>query len=152
MIEDPDKFVDDYVRAGADLISVHYEACPHLHRSIQNIKKHGIMAGVVVNPATSLYNIEPILEYVDLVLIMSVNPGFGGQSFIESSYDKLRELADLRDAGGHGFLIEIDGGVSLKNIEKVAEAGADVLVAGSSVFKADDISARVNELMGKLES
>lgn len=150
MIENPDNFVDDYVQAGADLISVHYEACPHLHRSIQNIKKHGIMAGVVVNPATSLYNIEPILEYVDLVLIMSVNPGFGGQSFIESSYEKLQELADLREAGGHGFLIEIDGGVSLKNIEKVAKAGADVLVAGSSVFKTDNITARVKELMGKL--
>ncbi|MEP1150848.1 MAG: ribulose-phosphate 3-epimerase [Balneola sp.] len=152
MIENPDQFTEDYVQAGADLISVHYEACPHLHRSIQNIKKHGIMAGVVVNPATSLYNIEPILEYVDLVLIMSVNPGFGGQSFIESSYEKLQELSDLREAGGHGFLIEIDGGVSLKNIEQVAEAGADVLVAGSSVFKADDITARVQELMGKLES
>ncbi|WP_018127165.1 ribulose-phosphate 3-epimerase [Balneola vulgaris] len=151
MIEDPDKYVEDYINAGADLISVHYEACPHLHRSIQNIKKHGAMAGVVVNPATSLYNIEPILEYVDLVLIMSVNPGFGGQSFIESSYDKLRELADLREAGDHSFLIEIDGGVSLKNIEAVAEAGADILVAGSSVFSAEDITARVKELTDKLQ-
>ena len=146
MIENPDNFVDDYVQAGADLISVHYEACPHLHRSIQNIKKYGIMAGVVVNPATSLHNIEPILEYVDLVLIMSVNPGFGGQSFIESSYEKLRELADLRESGGYAFLIEVDGGVGLKNIQEVAEAGADVLVAGSSVFSAENIPARVQEL------
>ncbi len=151
MIENPDNFVDDYVQAGADLISVHYEACPHLHRSIQNIKKYGIMAGVVVNPATSLHNIEPILEYVDLVLIMSVNPGFGGQSFIESSYEKLQELADLREAGGHAFLIEVDGGVGLKNIQKVAEAGADVLVAGSSVFSAENIPARVQELQELLE-
>ncbi len=150
MIENPDKYVEDYVQAGADLISVHYEACPHLHRSIQNIKKFGVMSGVVVNPATSLYNIEPILEYVDLVLIMSVNPGFGGQSFIESSYDKLQELVDLREAGNHSFLIEIDGGVGLDNIESVVEAGADVLVAGSSVFKADDITARVKELQNKL--
>ena len=152
MIENPDNFVDDYVQAGADLISVHYEACPHLHRSIQNIKKYGIMAGVVVNPATSLHNIEPILEYVDLVLIMSVNPGFGGQSFIESSYEKLRELVDLREAGGHAFLIEVDGGVGLKNIREVAEAGADVLVAGSSVFSAENIPARVQELQELLEA
>ena len=150
MIENPDLYVEDYINAGADLISVHYETCPHLHRSIQNIKKYGAMAGVVVNPATSLFNIEPILEYVDLVLIMSVNPGFGGQSFIESSYEKLQELVDLREAGNHSFLIEIDGGVGLKNIEQVAEAGADVLVAGSSVFKADDITARVEELISKL--
>ncbi len=150
MIEDPDKYVEDYVQAGADLITVHYEACPHLHRSIQNIKKYEVMAGVAVNPATSLYNIEPILEYADLVLIMSVNPGFGGQSFIESSYEKVRELADLREAGGHGFLIEIDGGVGLKNIDKVAEAGVDILVAGSSVFKTDDIPSRVKELQSKL--
>lgn len=146
MIENPDNFVDDYFQAGADLISVHYETCPHLHRTIQNIKKYGIMAGVVVNPATSLHNIEPILEYVDLVLIMSVNPGFGGQSFIDSSYAKLEELADLRELGGHGFLIQIDGGVGLKNIKKVSEAGADVLVAGSSVFSTDNITARVQEL------
>ncbi len=152
MIENPDNFVDDYVQAGADLISVHYEACPHLHRSIQNIKKYGIMAGVVVNPATSLHNIEPILEYVDLVLIMSVNPGFGGQSFIESSYEKLRELVDLRETGGHAFLIEVDGGVGLKNIQEVAEAGADVLVAGSSVFSAENIPARVQELQELLEA
>lgn len=150
MIENPDLYVEDYINAGADLVSVHFETCPHLHRSIQNIKKFGAMAGVVVNPATSLHNIEPILEYVDLVLIMSVNPGFGGQSFIESSYEKLQELADLRESGNHNFLIEIDGGVGLKNIERVAEAGADVLVAGSSVFKADDITARVEELMSKL--
>lgn len=151
MIENPDQYVENFVEAGADLISVHYETCPHLHRSIQNIKKYGLMAGVVVNPATSLYNIEPILEDVDLVLIMSVNPGFGGQSFIESSYEKLRVLAEMREDRELGFLIQVDGGVSLKNIRKVAEAGADVLVAGSSVFSAEDITARVEELHGKLK-
>ncbi|MEX0719437.1 MAG: ribulose-phosphate 3-epimerase [Balneolaceae bacterium] len=151
MIENPDVYVEKFVEAGADLISVHFETCPHLHRSIQHIKKYGIMAGVVVNPATSLHNIEPILPLVDLVLIMSVNPGFGGQSFIESSYDKLEKLAAIREEKGLSFLIEVDGGVSLKNIRKIAEAGADVLVAGNSVFSAQDITARVEELMGKLK-
>jgi ribulose-phosphate 3-epimerase len=150
MIENPDEYVENFVEAGADLISVHYETCPHLHRSIQNIKKYGLMAGVVVNPATPLHNIEPILDEVDLVLIMSVNPGFGGQSFIQSSYQRLRELAQIREDNGLGYLIQVDGGVSLKNIKKVAEAGADVLVAGSSVFSAEDITARVEELYEKL--
>lgn len=150
MIENPDDYVEGFVEAGADLISVHYETCPHLHRSIQNIKKYGLMSGVVVNPATSLHNIEPILEEVDLVLIMSVNPGFGGQSFIESSYEKLKQLAQLREEKELSFLIQVDGGVNLKNIKKVADAGADVLIAGSSVFSADDITARVEELTEKL--
>lgn len=146
MIENPDFYVDEFVHAGADLISVHYEACPHLHRSLQKIKSHGIMSGVAVNPATSLYNIEPILADVDMVVLMSVNPGFGGQSFIEQTYQRLQELVDLRETGEYGFLIQVDGGVNLKNIASVKEAGADVLVAGSSVFKAEDISARVQEL------
>lgn len=150
MIENPDNFVEDYVDAGADLITVHYETCPHLHRSIQNIKKYGAMAGVAVNPSTSLYNIEPVLEYVDLVLIMSVNPGFGGQSFIESSYKKVEELLDLRQTGEYSFLIEIDGGVSLRNIQKIAKSGVDVLVAGSSVFNAENITERVKELNSKI--
>lgn len=151
MIENPDDYVENFVEAGADLISVHYETCPHLHRSIQNIKKYGLMTGVVVNPATSLHNIEPVLADVDLVLVMSVNPGFGGQSFIESSYDKLRKLAKMREERELGFLIQVDGGVNLKNIRKVAEAGADILVAGSSVFKAENITARVEELTEKLK-
>lgn len=150
MIENPDDFIDSFVDAGADMITVHYETTPHLHRSIQKIKSHGIMAGVVVNPATSLYNIEPILEYVDMVLIMTVNPGFGGQSFIESSYNKIKELVDIRETGEYGFLIQIDGGTNLKNIQKIAKAGADVLVAGNSVFSAKDIPARVKELIGKI--
>jgi ribulose-phosphate 3-epimerase len=151
MIENPDDYVENFVEAGADLISVHYETCPHLHRSIQNIKKYGLMAGVVINPATPVSIIEPILEYVDLVLIMSVNPGFGGQSFIESSYGRLSELAALRDTKELSFLIQVDGGVNPKNISKVAQAGADVLVAGSSVFSAEDITARVQELTEKIQ-
>jgi ribulose-phosphate 3-epimerase len=150
MIENPDDYVENFVEAGADLISVHYETCPHLHRSIQNIKKYGLMTGVVVNPATSLHNIEPVLADVDLVLIMSVNPGFGGQSFIESSYNKLSELAKMREEKELRFLIQVDGGVNLKNIKKVSEAGADILVAGSSVFSAENITSRVEELIEKL--
>ncbi len=150
MIENPDQYIDAFVEAGSEMISVHFEACTHLHRTIQKIKSHGIMAGVAVNPATSLYNIEPVLEYVDMVVVMSVNPGFGGQSFIESSYSRLQELSDLRETGGYGFLIQVDGGVSLKNIAKVSEAGADVLVAGNSVFSAKDIPARVKELQAKI--
>lgn len=150
MIEEPDKYVENFVEAGADLISVHYETCPHLHRSIQYIKKYGLMAGVVLNPSTPVSIIEPILQDVDLVLIMSVNPGFGGQSFIESSYERLSELAAIRDSRELSFLIQVDGGVNLKNIAKVAKAGADVLVTGSSVFSAEDITARVQELTQKL--
>ncbi|MEX0844158.1 MAG: ribulose-phosphate 3-epimerase [Balneolaceae bacterium] len=151
MIENPDVYVEKFVEAGADLISVHYETCPHLHRSIQNIKKYGVMAGVVINPATSLKVIEPILEDVDLVLIMSVNPGYGGQSFIQNSYNRLKQLAKIRNEQELSFLIQVDGGVNLKNITKVAEAGADVLVSGNTVFSAQNITARVEELIEKLK-
>ncbi|MEQ8524813.1 ribulose-phosphate 3-epimerase [Gracilimonas sp.] len=150
MIENPDDYVEPFVQAGADLISVHYETCPHLHRTIQNIKKYGIMTGVVVNPATSLHNIEPVLNDVDLVLIMSVNPGFGGQSFIDHSYERLKQLAQIREEKELSFLIQVDGGVNLKNAKKIAKAGADILVAGSSVFSAENITARFEELTEKL--
>lgn len=152
MIEKPDNFIEKFVEAGADNISVHYETCRHLHRTIQNIKKYGIMAGVVINPATPLENIEPILGDVDLVLIMSVNPGFGGQSFIQKSYDRLTKLAEIREKNDLGFLIQVDGGVNLKNIIKVAAAGADVLVSGNTVFSAEDITTRVEELLDKLDN
>jgi len=146
MIEKPDNFIEDFADAGADLISVHYEACPHLHRTIQNIKLNGCMAGVVINPATSVDLLRPILPDIDLALIMSVNPGFGGQAFIESSIQKVEHLAQIREELNLSFLIEIDGGVGKSNIAKLSEAGTDVLVAGSSVFKADDIPARIAEL------
>src|SRR5690554_5593183 len=106
MIENPDTYIEDFVNAGSDLITVHFETCPHLHRSIQNIKKYGVMAGIAINPATSLQNIEPILSEVDLVLIMSVNPGFGGQSFIESSYKKIQQLSEIREKEELAFMIE----------------------------------------------
>jgi len=146
MIENPDNYIEEFADAGADLISVHYEACPHLHRTIQNIKQVGCMSGVVINPATSVDLIIPILEYVDLALIMSVNPGFGGQSFIDSSYRKIKELAILREKHNLNYLIQVDGGVGKSNIKKLVNAGVDVLVAGSSVFKTDDIPERISEL------
>lgn len=149
MIENPDQYIESFVDAGADLISVHYEACPHLHRTIQNIQNHGCMTGVVINPATSVSLLEPILADVDLVLVMSVNPGFGGQKFIESTYEKVRTLSMIKQERDYNFLIEIDGGVGLQNIQKLVQAGADVLVAGSSVFKADDVPARIKELNKK---
>lgn len=147
MIENPDHYIEAFADAGADQLTVHQEACPHLHRTIQNIKQQDVMAGVAVNPATSLTAIEPILEYVDLVLIMSVNPGFGGQSFIDNTYQRLKDLWAIREERQLGFLIEVDGGVALENIEEVTRSGADVLVAGSSVFKAKNIPARIEELM-----
>ncbi|MDZ7717135.1 MAG: ribulose-phosphate 3-epimerase [Balneolaceae bacterium] len=147
MIENPDQYTEAFVDAGADQITVHQEACPHLHRSIQKIKQFGIMAGVAINPATSIHTIEPILEYVDLVLVMSVNPGFGGQDFIESTYKRLQQVRALREEHNCNFLIEVDGGVGLENIEKITASGADVLVAGSSVFKAKNIPKRIEELI-----
>jgi ribulose-phosphate 3-epimerase len=146
MIENADFYVEDFANAGADLIAVHYEACPHLHRSIQKIKSLGIMAGVAINPATAIHAIEPILPDVDMVVLMSVNPGFGGQSFIESTYNRLQELVDIRASSKQSFLIQVDGGVNLKNIAAARKAGADVLVAGSSVFKAENIPLRIEEL------
>ena len=147
MISNPDQYIQQFVDAGANSITVHYEATNHLHRSIQNIKSHGINAGVAINPATSLQNIEPILPYVDLVLIMSVNPGFGGQSFIHQSYDRIKDLVSMRQKVDNHFFIEVDGGVNLDNIEHVSRCGTDVFVTGSSVFKADDIPGRVKELI-----
>lgn len=147
MIENPDQYAEAFVDAGADQITVHQEVCPHLHRSIQKIKQLGVLAGVAINPATSISTIEPILEYVDLVLVMSVNPGFGGQDFIELTYKRLQHVRSLREERGFNFLIEVDGGVGLGNIEKVAASGADILVAGSSVFKAKNIPKRIEELL-----
>lgn len=146
MIENPDNYVKAFADSGADQLTVHQEACPHLHRTIQNIKQHDVMAGVAVNPATSLATIEPILEFVDLVLIMSVNPGFGGQTFIKNTYQRLRDVRSLREEKQLGYLIEVDGGVGLDNIEEISRSGADVLVAGSSVFKTKNIPQRIGEL------
>ncbi len=138
MIEQPDRYVKDYVDAGAHLISVHVEACPHLHRSVQHIKSFGIKAGVAINPHTPVEMIFDVLEELDLVCLMSVNPGFGGQKFIYNTLHKIKRLKEEITIRNLNTLIEIDGGVGLQNAEKILQAGADVLVAGSSVYKTDD--------------
>lgn len=135
MIEEPVRYIDEFVDAGADIITVHEEACKHLHRTIQVIKNHGIKAGVVLNPATSLSSIEEILPEVDMVLLMSVNPGFGGQKYIETTTDKIRRLRAMIQERNLKVDIEVDGGVTLDNAGMLIEAGANVLVAGSAVYK-----------------
>lgn len=134
MIEDPDRFIDDFARAGAQIITVQVEACPHLHRTIQHIKEAGCQAGVTLNPATSLATLEEILPEVDLALVMSVNPGFGGQSYIPSSTDKIRRLRKMLDDIKSTAWLEVDGGVKPNNAREIAAAGATALVAGSAVF------------------
>lgn len=143
MIENPDKYLEDFVTDKTEYITVHQEACIHLHRTVQHIKGLGIKAGVSINPATSLTMIEEILDDIDLVLIMSVNPGFGGQKFIPSALSKIERLAKIREERGLKFKIEVDGGVTLNNAAQIANVGADILVAGSAVFGADDIVNRV---------
>ena len=146
MIVNPDKFIDDFKKAGADVLTVHYEACPHLHRTVQAIKASGMKAGVSLNPHTPVAVLEDIITDLDLVLIMSVNPGFGGQSFIENTYKKIIQLKDLILKSGSEALIEIDGGVNAKNTPKLLAAGADVLVAGSFVFKSDNPTQTIADL------
>ncbi len=145
MIENPDQYLEDFVTEKTEYITVHQEACVHLHRTIQHIKSLGIKAGVSINPATPVGVLEDILEDVDLILVMSVNPGFGGQKFIPRALDKIKCLDQLRKEKGLDFIIEVDGGVTLANAAEIAEAGADMLVAGSAVFGAEDIVNRVKE-------
>ena len=146
MIVDPDRFIKDFKKAGADLLTVHYEACKHLHRTIQAIKQEGMQAGVSLNPHTPVAVLEDVIKDLDLVLIMSVNPGFGGQSFIENTYKKISQLKEMIDKTGSNALIEIDGGVNDKNAKKLVAAGAKVLVAGSFVFKSDDPAGTIHKL------
>ena len=143
MIENPDMYIDDFVTPQTEYITVHQEACVHLHRTIQNIKSKGVKAGVSINPATPVSTLECILPDVDLVLIMSVNPGFGGQKFIPGALEKVRELAEIKRSENLDFVIEIDGGITLDNIGEVMEAGVEMAVAGSAVFKADNVVQRV---------
>ena len=145
MIENPDKYIEDFVTPQTEYITVHQEACTHLHRTVQNIKSKGIKAGVSINPATPVSTLECILPDVDLVLIMSVNPGFGGQKFIAGTLDKVRELAEIKRARNLDFVIEIDGGITLDNIREVMNAGVEMAVAGSAVFKAEDVVQRVRD-------
>ena len=143
MIENPDQYLDSFVTPQTAFITVHREACVHLHRTIQNIHAKGIKAGVAINPATPVSSLECILEDVDLVLVMSVNPGFGGQKFIPSALEKVKTLAEIKRAKGLSFAIEIDGGITLDNAKTVMDAGVEIAVAGSAVFGAQDVPQRV---------
>ena len=146
MIVDPDRYIATFKKLGADVLTVHYEACTHLHRTLQAIKAEGMKAGVALNPHTSIDLLEDVIQDIDLVCIMSVNPGFGGQSFIENTYAKVEKLKALINKKNATTLIEIDGGVTNKNAKQLADAGADVLVAGSYVFGAQDPIATIAEL------
>ncbi len=146
MIVEPEKYIESFREAGADVISVHIEACPHLHRTLQQIRATGAKAGVAVNPHTSVSLLEDVLEDLDLVCLMSVNPGFGGQKFIYRTLEKTRELKRMITERNLSVQIEIDGGVGLQNASALLSAGADVLVAGSSVFKAKDPSQAIHQL------
>lgn len=147
MIEEPVRYINEFVDAGADIITVHVEACKHLNRTIQAIKERGCKAGVVLNPSTPLCELEYILEYVDMVLLMSVNPGFGGQKYIENVTGKIKELRKMIDDKGIPVEIEVDGGVNFDNARMIIDAGADVLVAGSAVFNGDK-EENVKKFMG----
>ena len=147
MIVEPEKYVDAFVGAGADILTVHVEASPHLHRTLQKIRKAGARPAVALNPSTPLSSIEYVLEDLDMVLVMSVNPGFGGQSFIPSALRKIRALREMADARGlHDLWIEVDGGIGPKNVGEVAAAGANVFVAGSAVFGQPDYGAVITSM------
>jgi ribulose-phosphate 3-epimerase len=146
MIVNPDKFITDFKQAGADILTVHYEACTHLHRTVQAIKAAGMKAGVSLNPHTPIAVLEDIIEDLDLVLIMSVNPGFGGQKFIENTYKKVEQLNNLIEYANADVIIEVDGGVTDKNIQKLADFGATAFVAGSFVFKSKNPTETISTL------
>ena len=146
MIVDPSRYISTFAKLGSDILTVHYEACTHLHRTLQAIKAEGMKAGVALNPHTPLSVLEDIIQEVDVLLLMSVNPGFGGQSFIENTYKKVRQAKMLIEQAGASTLIEIDGGVSLKNAKALVEAGADALVAGSFVFNAVNPTQTIADL------
>jgi ribulose-phosphate 3-epimerase len=146
MIVDPDRYIKTFAQLGAHNLTVHYEACTHLHRTLQAIKAEGMKAGIAINPHTNVSLLEDVINDTDLVCIMSVNPGFGGQSFIEKTYDKVKQLKEIITRNGASTLIEIDGGVTDKNAAQLAAAGADVLVAGSFVFRAQDPIATIENL------
>ncbi|WP_333599445.1 ribulose-phosphate 3-epimerase [Flavobacterium sp.] len=146
MIVKPDRYIKTFAELGANILTVHYEACTHLHRTLQAIKAEGMKAGVALNPHTSVDLLEDVIQDIDLVCMMSVNPGFGGQSFIENTYSKVAKLKELIIRKNAATLIEIDGGVTNKNAKQLVEAGADVLVAGSFVFKAEDPTLTIADL------
>ena len=148
MIVEPDRYIDRFAEMGAANISVHAEACTHLHRTLQSIRQKGVKAGVAINPHTSIQTLENVGEELDLVILMSVNPGFGGQKFIENTYRKTEMLSEWRSKNGYDFLIEIDGGVNAGNAKKLVDAGADVLVAGNFVFSSENPFQTISDLKG----
>src|ERR1700758_666714 len=147
MIENPDQFIPDFVEAGADWVSVHQEACRHLNRTLHLIRSHGALAGVVINPSTPVDTLSEVLDIVDYVLVMSVNPGFGGQKFIPSTLHKMRQLAEIRSQRGLSYRIEVDGGVALGTVADVVRAGAEILVAGNAVFGNGDPKKNAEALL-----
>ena len=146
MIEDADKYIKDFAQAGADILTVHVEACPHLHRTIYHIKEQNVRAGVVLNPATPLSSLEEVLHEIDMVLLMSVNPGFGGQTFISSLLDKTMNLKEIMGQYEHEFDLEVDGGIKVENAGEIKEVGANVLVAGSAIFNSKDYKKAIQQL------
>jgi ribulose-phosphate 3-epimerase len=150
MILNPEKYIDDFINAGANYITVHAETCLHLHRIIENIRSLGAKPSVALNPATSLNDLEYIIDYLDMVLIMTVNPGFGGQNFIETMVYKIDRLKEMILKRNMDVKIQVDGGINLDNVEEVVKAGADVVVVGSAIFRADNIKNAVFEFKGKL--
>jgi ribulose-phosphate 3-epimerase len=146
MMTNPDEFIPEFAEAGANILTVHVETCPHLHRTVQSIKEHGMKAGVSLNPATSATTLEQILGDVDLVLVMSVNPGFGGQKFIDSTLDKIRQIRAMISASKGSPYLEVDGGITVKNVASVLKAGANVLVAGSAIFGSDNMPDTIRQL------
>ena len=147
MIENPDQYLEDFATDNTEIITVHAEACPHLHRTVQHIKSLGIKAGISLNPATPISVLDWIIEDIDLVLIMSVNPGFGGQKYIPSSLEKIKALKELKEKRNPNLEIAIDGGITMENIKMVTDAGVELVIAGSSVFGAPDIEKRVKEIL-----
>ena len=150
MVKPVDRIIPDFAKAGADIITFHPEASDHVDRTIQLIKDHGCKAGLVLNPATSLHHLEFVLDKLDVVLLMSVNPGFGGQSFIPKTLDKLRQVRQLIDASGRDIRLEVDGGVKVDNIAEIAAAGADMFVAGSAIFSQPDYQAAISAMRAEL--
>lgn len=152
MIASPERYLEDFAAAGADILTVHLEACTHIHGTLQQIRALGMKAGVAINPGTPVSSLESIMDEVDMVLVMSVNPGFGGQSFIPYSLEKIRQVRALAEQQNREILIQVDGGIGLENAKEVIEAGANVLVAGSAVYNAPDVTARVQNFVTLFEA
>jgi len=152
MVEDPDSLIPGFIKAGADFITVHHEEVVHLDRTLNRIKEYGAKAGVAINPATPVETLSEVLDLVDLILVMSVNPGFGGQKFIPNALKKIKKLAALKNENGYDYLIEVDGGVNQENIKEISNAGCEVFVAGSSIYNAKNIKESMNNFLKILNS